>query len=83
MEHKESATFNVAGREYPISDYVETKEFGTLPIVDIPMMTNYKWQKLCLEFRIKNRELYGKHEDVDTSIAELQAWIAKNEPEKK
>ena len=37
----EQKIMKVGGREYPIAGYVTTKQQGTLPLVDIPMMSDY------------------------------------------
>ncbi len=78
MEYKETSTYNFGGREYPITGHVETKAFGTLPIVGIKMMSDYTWMKGCLESRLKNPELYAEHEDVDAVIATLRKWLAEH-----
>lgn len=43
-------------------------------------MSDYQWQKSCLEDRIKNPELYRRvlHEDVEAVIARLDAWLKAN-----
>lgn len=79
---KESAaTYTLSGKEYPITGYVKTEEYGTLPIVGVPMMSDYKWMKGCLEGRLKNPEVYARFENVDEVIAQLQSWLAEHDPE--
>ncbi|MGN0546474.1 MAG: hypothetical protein ACI4I3_04005 [Acutalibacteraceae bacterium] len=53
----------------------------TVPLVDIPMMSDYKWQLDCLISRIEHREIYETllHEDVDATINKLKKWLAENQ----
>ncbi len=71
----------VGSREYPIAGYVTTKETGPVPLVDIPMMSDYKWHLSCLNSRLENPEMYRTvlGEDVETVIAELRATLAQME----
>lgn len=73
----ELKTMKVGQREYPIIGYVETKQMGTLPLVDIPMMSDYKWHLLSLNSRLKNPEMYrAAGEDVEATIAQLRETLA-------
>ena len=72
-------TYNILGHEYPITDTaVVDKKGSTVPIVDIPMMTDYDWQKGALESRLKYREKYAELEDVEASITQLEKWLAEH-----
>lgn len=64
-----------------ITGYVKTEEYGAVPIVGLPMMSDYKWIKGCLESRLKNPEIYAMFENVDEVIAQLQTWLAEHDPE--
>lgn len=67
---------NIGGRDYPVIGYVSTRETGTVPLVDIPMMSDYKWDLECLESRKKHPEVYRKMgEDVEAVIAKLERRI--------
>lgn len=35
--------------EYPIVGYITTKQVGTVPLVDIPIMSDERWQELARE----------------------------------
>lgn len=71
---------NIGGMDYPVIGFVKDKKYGRQPLVDIPMMSDYKWHVICLKSRMENPELYRKSgEDVDTVIAQLRATIAEYE----
>lgn len=38
-------------------------------------MSDYKWQKMCLESWLQHPEYYAKDEDVDATIERLRAWL--------
>lgn len=68
---------NSGGIDYPVIGMVEDKRFGKLPLVDIPMMSDYKWHVKCLESRLENPEIYRQSgEDVEAVIAKLRETIA-------
>lgn len=68
-------TLRIAGRDYPIIGYDEIEEVGTVPRVEIPMMSDIKWQMLALKQRLENREKFSKIEDVDAAIQSLKKWL--------
>lgn len=73
----ELKTMKIGSREYPVVGYVETKQTGPIPLVDIPMMSDYRWHQLGLENRLKNPEIYrASGEDVDATIAQLRETLA-------
>lgn len=64
------------GREYGISEYVETNCMGTVAVIAIPMMSDYKWQQMALKSRLEHPERYAQFENVDAAISELQTWLS-------
>lgn len=76
-----SETYNINGQDFPIVGYYKVNG-QTVPLVDIPSMSDYKWQLDCLNDRIKNREIYETllHEDVDAEIEKLKKWLAEHKP---
>lgn len=72
---------NIGGRDYPITGTVEHKVFGAVPIVGIPLMSDYEWHVSCLKSRLEDPELYRRvlGEDVDAVIDQLKATIAEYE----
>lgn len=75
------ATYTLAGKEYPVTGYVRSPEFGTVPVVGIRMMSDYTWMQGCLESRLENPEVYARFENVDEKIALLRAWLAEHSPD--
>lgn len=60
----------------PVIGQVTTKEFGTLPLVAVPMMSDYKWQLKALEDRLVDPEKYRAiGENVEEATAQLREWL--------
>ena len=76
-------TYTVYGKTYPVEGYTETESGQTVPILGIKWMSNIKWQRMGLEGRLKQPEVYEKYlnEDVPKVIAHLEAWLSENDPE--
>ena len=76
-----SETYNINGQDFPIVGYYKVNG-QTVPLVDIPSMSDYKWQLDCLISRIEHREIYETllHEDVDAEIEKLKKWLAEHKP---
>lgn len=74
----EGTTYTVAGKEFPIIGYTDFKG-KAVPLVDIPMMSDYKWQYNCLMDRIEDPEKYAATgEDVMAKIEHLKKWLVEN-----
>ena len=50
-----------------------------IPVVDIPMMDDYRWKLRCLESRLEHPEWYAPFEDVEKVVAQLRRWLAEHE----
>ena len=50
---KRRETMNIGDQEYPIIGYIENEICGIVPLVDIPMMSDEKWNRLA-EADMKN-----------------------------
>ena len=74
-------TMKIGGREYPITGYAVNRQMGAIPLVGIPMMSEYKWLQSCLEDRLNNPELYrtALGEDVEAVIVSLRQTLAEYE----
>lgn len=79
-------TIIVSGINFPISGYaiptaerkcIETPKptKKSIPILSIPMMSDYKWQQQCLESRLKHPEWYVDEEDVEETILKIRKWL--------
>lgn len=47
-------TMKIGGLEHPISNYMNTRLWGPIPVVDIPMMSDERWNELALQYAVKN-----------------------------
>jgi len=77
----------VYGKNYDIIGYVSTDERykgkrvdkntpGAVPLLDIKMMSDFKWQYLSLMSRIESPEDYvSRGEDVPAIIEKLKQWL--------
>lgn len=80
-------TYEIYGKKYPVKGHVriiddqDMPTGETIPIVDIPMMSDYQWQLDALNSRLKTPELYRPYEDVDAVIARLRKWLKEHESE--
>ena len=73
----------VFGKKYPVIDHVvrtleTTGDSIRLPVVDIPMMSDYKWQLNGLKSRLEHPEYYEPIEDVKQTIENLRCWLREN-----
>lgn len=54
-------TMKINGVSYPVIGQVKRKNGETVPMLDIPMMSDEKWNKMCEENARKHfREWYGR-----------------------
>lgn len=75
--------YTINGKEYNIIGYVSPqganvpKETpGAVPLLDIKMMSDFKWQYGCLMSRIEHPENYkGIDTDVNAVIEKLKQWL--------
>ena len=72
------ATYTAAGKEFPIKGAIK---YGGdyVPLVDIHMMSDYRWQLNCLESRLRDPERYrGTDANVNATILRLIDWLHDN-----
>ena len=69
----------LGGRYFRVIGLQPTQHHGLGPILDVPQMSDYQWQKRCLESRLAHPEHYAKFEDVDAHVARLRKWLAEHE----
>lgn len=70
------ATYNIGGVDFPVKEYMTFPELGlhqALPVIQT--ISDYKWQYDALMSRLKNKELYAEHENVEETIERLKQWL--------
>ena len=75
------------GRMLPVTG-METLEDGTVvPVIEVTLMSNIKWQRCALEMRLKppsplhQKRLSEIDGDTDAAIARLEKWLKENDPD--
>lgn len=70
-------TIRVGSREHHISGYMETKTYGVLPVVTLPMISDKKWNELALQNAVNNYTLeVGHPPNTPEEAAQWQAeWV--------
>lgn len=49
------AVLDVAGKKYPIIAFVEFEDsLGSIPVVDIPQVTDEEWNRRSAEMKVKS-----------------------------
>lgn len=81
-------TYKILDQEYPVLGHVTTPQTGTIPLVDLPMMSDERWEELCRESAVKNyttafghapdsveAALQWEREEADRMIHRLEATV--------
>lgn len=87
-------TIEIQNITYPIIGYVKIDYCGdikptshqdskALPVADIPLMSDYRWQEMCLEDRVNNPEKYPDKEKLARDIEKLTSWLEEHKKENK
>lgn len=71
----------LGGRYFRVIGLQPTQNQGFVPILDIPQISDYQWQKSALESRLAHPERYAGKEDVEATVARLRKWLAEHEEE--
>ncbi len=73
----------IGGKMYPVSGKIETDNGVFIPILDVKMMSDIKWQRIGYEDRLRRPDIYREYVvgDVDATIAKLKKWLKENDPE--
>ncbi len=74
----EGTTYTLNGKEFPVKWLFRLGNME-FPLVDIPMMSDYKWQFNCLLDRLEHPEKYREFENVEETIERLKKWLVENE----
>ena len=69
-------TMKIGGPSFPVAGYVTDEAIGTVPLVDLPMVSDYRWQLESLQGRLEAPEKYRAiGEDVEAVISDLRRWL--------
>lgn len=71
------------GRMFPVTGTVKRPKGKAIPVIDIPWMSDIKWQRDGYEDRLHRPEVYRDNlgEDVPQVLARLRAWLSENDPQ--
>lgn len=68
-------TYEIFGREYPVTGYVTAPQIGTVPLVDLPMMSDEEWNRTAGENAVHNYTRKFGHPP--ESVEEAVEWQRK------
>lgn len=71
-------TYEVGGKAYPITGAHTIRGVGTFPVVDIPLVSDYRWMLDCLESRMQHPEHYESREDMAATVERLKTYLEEN-----
>ena len=54
MSRKAKEIYGAGGRYYPVDGYIKSKAGAVVPLVDIPQMSDEKWQKATARNAVDN-----------------------------
>lgn len=74
-----SMTYEILGKAYPIVGYATAPQIGTVPLVDLPMMSDEEWNRTACENAVHNYTRKFGH--LPESIAEAVEWQHKEAAE--
>lgn len=71
-----NATVKIGSREYPVIGYVWSPMYGNVPLVDLPMMSDQRWNELAEQNAVKNytQELGHPPRTVKEAVEWQREW---------
>ena len=71
-------TYEILGREYPVTGYVTAPQIGTVPLVDLPMMSDEEWNRTARENAVHNytRKFGHPPENVEEAVEWQRKYAA-------
>lgn len=70
-------TYPIGGKEYPVIGFSRFKG-QAVPVVDVPVMSDFRWQLNALKSRLQRPDLYEKQEYVPHTVDKLRHWLTRN-----
>ncbi len=78
-------TYIAGGKEWEVEGYIKNNisdsDAQFIPLLNIPFMSDYKWQLNCLKDRLENPEKYEAIENVPATIERLKQWLVEHIPQ--
>ena len=70
MSRKAKESYEAGGKYYPVNGYITSKAGAVVPLVDIPQMSDEKWQKAAARNAADNytREHGKPPESLETAL---------------
>ena len=62
-------TYEILGQKYPVTGYITVPRIGTLPLVNIPMMSDERWEELTRENAVRNYTQVFGHAPESVAVA--------------
>ena len=69
--------YDAGGRCWEVTGWEVIEGVGAFPILDMPLVSDYRWQLNALESRLRHPEFYAE-EDLPATIERLRAYLEKN-----
>ncbi len=69
--------YSVGGREWEVKGWEAVEGVGAFPILDMQLVSDYRWQLDCLESRLQHPEFYTE-EDLPATVERLRRYLEKN-----
>ena len=70
--------YAAGGREWNVSGWEAIEGVGIFPILEMPQVSDYRWQLEALESRLQHPEYYEKRENMAAVIEGLKSYLEKN-----
>ena len=71
----------INGKKYKVERYIEVKNkdevIGSIPLLSVTMMSDYKWQLQAMKDRLQNSYKYS-NENISDVLNNLKEWLLNN-----
>lgn len=57
MTEQKHQKMRIGNGEYPVIGALKTDAYGTVPIVDMPLMSDDEWQRMCVKNKLRDQEM--------------------------
>lgn len=80
-----SDTYRIQNKEYTVSGFIpaicgeKSPKNICVPVVSVPMMSDYKFMMISLQDRLEHPEKYEDRENVTETIREIRQWLSEHQ----